>query len=191
MKQKKLWPIGLVLAMFILWSPNSHAHIVGLGYTFEGNNIVFDALHWHGAHPAAGFLNVNGVDYAFDSVTWDTDEMTGLDGALVNSDYSSFDPDTGVLTALGTFHSVGGGPVNDWLHVTVPNPGTETITLSTVFGPGGLTAWTLDDQIQQIDITQPDPSPVPEPAGMALMGLGLLFLGIAVMRRRLRHGQSF
>ncbi len=190
--KRKLGSIGLILALSILWAPNSHAHIVGLGYTFDGDDIVFDALHWHGDHDAAGFLNVNGEDHAFTSVTWDTDEMTGLDGALVNSEYSSFDSDTGVLTALGTFHNIGGGPVNDWMHVTVPNPGTETISLSTVFGPGGLTAWTLDDQIEQFDITQPPPSgTVPEPAGMALMGLGLLFLGIATVRRRLRHDQPF
>lgn len=183
--------LALALMLGLLTTTMASAHIVGLGYTFVGDDIHFDALHWHDNHAAAGALTVNGVSHDFSSYTWDTTEMTGLDGGLVNSDYSAYDENSGTLSATGASTSHGGdGIVNDWLHVIVPNPGTESISLSTFYGPGGLTSWTLDDQITQFDLSQPDPdeggaaATVPEPATLGLMGLGMLTLLVGGKGRR-------
>lgn len=155
----------------------TQAHIVGLGWTFNPDSTVtFDALHWHGNHAVAGALIIDGTSYPFTSVTWDTAEMTGLDGALVNASYSAYDG-AGTLTAIST--------EDNWLHVTVSlTPGEHTIGAD--YGPGGLTSWTLDDSITSIGIVTPPPPPpsngVPDTGStLALLGLGVA--GLASARR--------
>lgn len=151
---------------------SSQAHIVGIGWSFEGNgDITFDALHWHGSHGAAGALKIDGVAYAFTSATHNVTSMTGLDGGLANASYSTYA--AGTLTATS-------GP-NDWLHVTVSGLSVGAHTLSADYGPGGLTSWTLNGGVTSVGIVTP-PSTASEPGSLALLALGLA--GIGFTRRR-------
>lgn len=173
---KKLIVSSVATGSLLLGASIANAHIVGLGWTFEGNgDITFDALHWHGNHATAGSLNIDGVDYAFTSTTWNTTSMTGLDGALVNSGYSTYDG-AGTLSATGATDGYD-AIVDDWLHVTVSGLAAGSHTITSAYGPGGLTSWTLDDSITTVGITTP--APVAEPASLALLGLGLAGLGFS------------
>lgn len=166
-KTLKQLALGAVLT---LSAASAQAHIIGLGWTFETNgDVTFDALHWHGAHGAAGNLNIDGVNYAFTSATHNTATMTGLDGALVNSSYSSYNAGTGVLSAIAS--------ADDWLHVTISGLSAGAHTITSDWGPGGLTSWTLDNNVTTVGITTP--TNVSEPATLAIFGLALAGFGFA------------
>lgn len=172
---KKL-TLSALLGATLLCATAAQAHIVGLGWTFEANgDVTFDALHWHGSHGVAGALIVDGVSYGFTSATHDTTSMTGLDGALVNSTYSAYDG-AGTLSAIRV--------EDDWLHVTIAGLSSGTHTITADYGPGGLTAWTLDGGVTTTPIVTPPPtSNVSEPASIALLGLGLMGLGFTRRRK--------
>lgn len=163
--------IGLAM---IAGASVANAHIIGLGWTFETDGTVtFDAMHWHGSHGVAGSIIIDGVYHNFTSVTHNVNSMTGLDGALTNATYSTYDG-AGTLTAITGY--------NDWLHVNVAlAAGAHTITAD--YGPGGLTSWTLDNSINTFNIVTPPPSNVSEPATLALLGLGLAGLGFTRRKR--------
>ncbi len=171
--------ILLTTSLFVfLGFTHANAHIVGLGWEFgSGGLVTFSALHWHSYIPGtgdpsvSGEMYIDGTPYAFTSHTWDTTSMTGLDGALTNPSYSSWD---GAGTLSATSYA------DDWLHFsTILQPGSHTLGAN--FGPGGLTSWTLSGNVQTFAITAP-PSAVPEPTTMLLFGAGLA--GIAGVRKR-------
>mgnify|MGYP000703970917 CR=1 FL=1 len=164
-KSFKALVAGSVLAVS---AAGVQAHIVGIGWTFETNgDLTFDALHWHGAHAAAGSLIVDGTSYAFTTATHNTAAMTGLDGALTNASYSSYA--AGTLTATGSS--------DDWMHVTISGLTAGAHSITAEWGPGGLTSWHVDGGLTNIQIVTPPPSNVAEPGSLALLGLGLAGLG--------------
>jgi hypothetical protein len=176
---KKL-TLSALLGAALLCATAAQAHIVGLGWTFEANgDVTFDALHWHNSLSApAGALIVDGTSYNFTSYTNNTASMTGLDGALVNSIYSSYDG-AGTLSALTSSD-------DDWLHVTISGLSAGTHNITADYGPGGLTSWTLDGGVTTTPIVTPPPtSNVSEPASIALLGLGLIGLGFTRRRKSL------
>ena len=177
----KRFLMPVFMAAAVLGSASAQAHIVGLGWTFEANgDVTFDALHWHNQHAAAGALTIDGIDYAFTSFSHNTSSMTGLDGALVNASYSAYDG-AGTLSVTGG-PSLGGGIVDDWLHVTVSGLSAGAHTITAAAGPGGLTTWTLNGGVTTVGIVTPPPSPVSAPGTLALMGLGVA--GIGFVRRK-------
>ena len=158
---------------------SAQAHMVGLGWSDLGGGLVqFDALHWHGAQTAASvagdYMIIDGTNYYFTSVTNNAGSMTGLSGALVNSSYSSFSGNT--LFALGTLSGLGTGPVDDWMHVVVALSG-GTHTMNAPFGSGGLTSWTLNNNISTATFSLPD-------SGSTLAFLGLAMLGLVRFSRK-------
>lgn len=175
-KNKRSWgrPFLAASALAFFGAP-AQAHIIGIGWsTLPSGDVQFDALHWHGdlsgSDPIGdAALLVNGNNFGFTSWTNNVGSYDA-DGALINSTYSSFDGTS--LSALNDPTSD-----NDWLHVTVPGSEFgETNTLGSTSGPGQLSVWNVDGEIQEIDIEiEPPPSTeVPTPSGLLLLASGLL-----------------
>lgn len=132
----------------------ANAHIVAVGWEQVGpGSLKFYALHWHGAQDQSvslGGLIFDGVEYPFTSALQNVSSIPGLNGALVNSGYATWDPGTSTLNALGV--SGNDGPVDDWLVVTISGITRGSHTLGANDGPGQLTAWTLDGGIEDVGI---------------------------------------
>lgn len=129
-------------------------------------DVTFYDQHWHGA------LLIDGTEYAFTGFLNNTSSLTGLEGALVNPSYASFDSVTGTLTALLE---------PDFLTVTVSglSAGNHTFATTNI----ALTQRNIPAAPNgSINVTLPPAAGVPEPGSLALLGLALP--AVAAMRRR-------
>jgi len=142
-KSYALFGAGCTLALGL---PSS-AHIVSLGWeSLGGGSVEFSAQHWHDNNPVDGELIFDGVSYPFTSVTWDTSIMSGLDGALINSEYAVWDAAAGTITTIKD---------PNWLHVTISDIGSGNHTVTAPDHSSGLTNWTLDGDIETFVFTLP------------------------------------
>lgn len=169
---KKLTFLSAVLAA--TFSMQAQSHTIALGWNVLNNgDVEFFNAHWHGNLAAPnGSLFIDGTEYAFTGIENDVDSRTGLEGALINSSYFTWDQPTGTLAKLPTRVQ------NDWLTVTVSNlsAGAHVFATTNI----ALTQWTLDDNQSSVTVNiPPPPSQVPIPAAAALFAPALLgFLGL-------------
>jgi hypothetical protein len=159
-------------------STQVQAHTVALGWNVLANGDVefFDA-HWHGSLSTPnGSLFIDGNEHPFTGVVNNINSYSGLEGALINSTYYSWDG-TSVLTSIGSY--------NDWLTVTVSGltAGAHTFATTNI----ALTQWTLDNNQSSVVVTLPPPtSAVPIPAAAFLFGPAVLgFMGLRRKAKKL------
>jgi len=173
----KLKQIAVAAAALLALVSSARAHTVALGWTVLPNgDVTFYDAHWHGALGGpAEYLTIDGINYNFTSVENNLPVRTGLDGALWNPTYYSFDSGAGTLTANPSYN------YDDWLVVTVSGltTGSHTFTASTA----ALTYWNIPSSTGNVEFTLPPP-PAPD-AGSTVAMLGLALCGFAALRRKL------
>ena len=183
----KLSKILLTCAMTCLPAAAVQAHLTSFGWTDNGNGTVtLWGEHWHGnltsAYTANGGITITSATDASVNYTvqWtgvqnntDRDDMVAdgtLTGYVANQNGGAKYHDWLITDAL----VIGNG---DWLFFTGTNCCVDTMTSPVAVtltgitsvnpgtGPGGVT-------------------PVPEPSAAALLGMGLLGLGFAGLRKK-------
>jgi len=170
---KKLLLSSVLAASAI--SSQAQAHSVALGWDLQTNGDVdFYLAHWHGAQSSpAHFLTIDGTNYNFTGVENNLKTRTGLEGAIINPTYYSWDSTTGTLSTTGSY--------DDWFTVTVSGLSSG----NHVFGASShvVTQWTMGTSTSDLTFTlPPTPSAVPVPAAAALFAPALL--GFMALRRK-------
>lgn len=168
----------LVLAFFLMVAANfsvmssANAHTVSLSWQVQPNgDVMFWNQHWHGGIGSpSGSLFINGVAYAFTGVINNLNQITDLDGALVNPTYATYDSVNGVLNVLRN---------PQFLTVTVAGIPSGQVTFGTT--NIALTQWTMPSNGGQITVTLPPPS-VSAPSVLGIFALA--FGGLIFARRK-------
>ena len=175
----------LVLAFFLIVAANfsvmssANAHTVSLSWQVQPNgDVMFWNQHWHGAvGTPSGSLFINGVEHAFTGVLLGVTQLTGLDGALVNPTYATYDSVNGILDVISN---------PNFLTVTVSGIPSGPVTFGTT--NIALTSWTMPSNGGQITVTLPPPPSVSAPSVIGI--LALAFGGIVFARRRTNKNNS-
>ena len=169
----------LILAFFLMVAANismvstASAHTVSLSWQVQPNgDVMFWNQHWHGSTSVPdGSLFINGVAYAFTGVINNLTQVTGLDGALINTSYASYDSVNGVLDVLSNPH---------FLTVTVAGIPSGPVTFGTT--NIALTQWTMPSNGGQITVTLPPPPSVSAPGMLSMFAIA--FGGLLLIRRK-------